>query len=62
VGIVTTRFLLRNWRYEIVIIAILAAALPGVDPVTTTLEMIPLLLLFGLSILLVALTERRRKS
>jgi sec-independent protein translocase protein TatC len=61
-GIVTTRFLLRHWRYEVVIIAIVAALLPGVDPVTTMLEMIPLLALFGLSILLVRLAERRREA
>jgi sec-independent protein translocase protein TatC len=62
VGIVSTRFLLRHWRYEVVIIAIIAALLPGVDPVTTVLEMIPLLALFGLSILLVRLAERRREA
>jgi sec-independent protein translocase protein TatC len=60
VGIVSTSFLLRNWRIEIVVIAIVAALLPGVDPVTTLLEMVPLLALFGLSILLVKLAERRR--
>lgn len=52
-GILTRGFLLRNWRYGIVIIAVLAAALPGVDPVTTLLEMVPLILLYGVSILLV---------
>jgi sec-independent protein translocase protein TatC len=62
VGIVSTSFLLRHWRYEIVIIAIIAALLPGVDPVTTILEMLPLLALFGLSILLVRLAERRREA
>jgi sec-independent protein translocase protein TatC len=57
-GIVTRRFLIRNWRYAIVIIAILAALLPGVDPVTTLLEMVPLLVLYAVSILLVpAATE-----
>lgn len=62
VGIVSSRFLIRNWRYEIVIIAVVAALLPGVDPVTTMLEMLPLLALFGLSILLVRLAERRREA
>jgi sec-independent protein translocase protein TatC len=57
-GIVTRRFLIRNWRYAIVIIAILAALLPGVDPVTTLLEMVPLIVLYAVSILLVpAATE-----
>ena len=33
-------------------IAIIAAALPGVDPVSMLIEMVPLLVLFELSILL----------
>jgi sec-independent protein translocase protein TatC len=53
VGILNRGFLIRHWRYAIVIIAVLAALLPGVDPVTTLLEMIPLLVLYALSIFLV---------
>jgi sec-independent protein translocase protein TatC len=60
-GIVSRRFLTGNWRYAVVLIAVLAALLPGVDPVTTLLEMIPLLVLYGLSIFLVpATTESDR--
>lgn len=58
-GVISSRTLTSQWRYIVVIIAIIAALLPGVDPVTTTLEMIPLLLLYGLSILLLKLAERR---
>jgi Sec-independent protein secretion pathway component TatC len=36
-------------------------ALPGVDPITTTLEMIPLFLLFEASIWLSVVAERRRR-
>jgi sec-independent protein translocase protein TatC len=51
---------LRHWRrYAIVICAIVAAALPGVDPVSMILEMIPLVVLYEGSILLAALAERR---
>jgi sec-independent protein translocase protein TatC len=51
---------LRQWRrYAIVICAIVAAALPGVDPVSMILEMIPLVVLYEGSILLAALSERR---
>lgn len=60
VGIIRASTLTRQWRYAIVGIAVLAAALPGVDPVTTMLEMVPLLLLYGLSIVLLRLVERRR--
>jgi Sec-independent protein secretion pathway component TatC len=39
--------------------AALAVALPGVDPVTTAFEMLPLMALFELSIWLSVLFERR---
>ena len=39
--------------------ALIAAALPGADPVTTLLEMVPLLLLYGLSIVLLKVADRR---
>jgi sec-independent protein translocase protein TatC len=59
-GILSARQLRSSWRYAIVAIAIIAALLPGVDPVTTTIEMVPLLLLYGLSILLLTFADRRR--
>jgi sec-independent protein translocase protein TatC len=58
-GIVSSGALVRNWRYIVVGIAVLAALLPGIDPVTTLLEMAPLLVLYGLSILLLKFAERR---
>ncbi len=61
-GIVSARQLRAVWRYAIVAIAIIAALLPGVDPVTTTIEMVPLLMLYGLSILLLEIADRRRGS
>jgi sec-independent protein translocase protein TatC len=60
VGIVNAAMLRRTWRYAVVIIAIVAALLPGVDPVTTVIEMVPLLVLYGLSILLLEIADRRR--
>ena len=42
--------------------AALAVALPGVDPVTTAFEMVPLVALFELSIWLAVLFERRRSK
>jgi sec-independent protein translocase protein TatC len=58
-GIINARFLTKNWRYAVVIIAVVAAALPGVDPVTTCLEMLPMLALYALSILLLLVADRR---
>ena len=57
--IVTAAKLRRNWRIGIVVMAALAVALPGIDPVTTTLEMLPLMALYGLSILLASVLEPR---
>jgi sec-independent protein translocase protein TatC len=51
-GVVTPQFLLRNWRYAIVILTVIAVLLPGTDPVSTMIECIPLYLLYALSILL----------
>jgi sec-independent protein translocase protein TatC len=51
-GVVTPQFLLRNWRYAIVILTVIAVLLPGTDPVSTLIECIPLYLLYGLSIVL----------
>jgi sec-independent protein translocase protein TatC len=51
-GVLTPEQLQSSWRFVVVGIAILAALLPTIDPVTLLLEMIPLMLLYGLSILL----------
>jgi len=59
VGVINSRTLTHQWRYAVVIIAVIAAALPGADPVTTLLEMVPLLLLYGLSIVMLKVADRR---
>ena len=61
-GIVTAAWLRSIWRYAIVAIAIIAALLPGVDPVTTSIEIAPLWVLFEASIQLSRIVERRRAS
>jgi sec-independent protein translocase protein TatC len=58
-GIITTAQLRRNRRYAILVIAIVAALLPGGDPVTMVLMMIPILFLYEGSILLASLLDRR---
>jgi sec-independent protein translocase protein TatC len=57
-GIVSVEQLTRNRRYAYLVIAIVAAALPGVDPVTMLIEMVPLLVLYELSILLARVLGR----
>ena len=51
-GIVTPDQLAKNRRYAILVIAIVAALLPSIDPVTLMLEIIPIVMLYELSILL----------
>jgi sec-independent protein translocase protein TatC len=58
-GILTTTQLRKNRRYAILAIAIVAALLPGGDPVTMLLMMFPLLFLYEGSILLASLLDRR---
>jgi len=62
VGIVSARQLRASWRYAVVAIAVIAAIMPGVDPVTTVILMVPLLGLYLLSILLLTIADRRRGS
>src|SRR5438105_6859244 len=52
----------KHWRMGLALMAVIAVALPGVDPVTTTLEMLPLMALYGISIVLAMLLERRRAA
>jgi sec-independent protein translocase protein TatC len=61
-GIVTVEQLSANRRYAYLLIAIIAAALPGVDPVSMIIEMVPLLVLFELSILLARVFGRSGES
>ncbi len=59
IGVIDGRTLTRHWRYATVIIAVIAAAMPGADPVTTGLEMLPLVLLYLASIVLLRIADRR---
>jgi sec-independent protein translocase protein TatC len=61
-GITTPRQLRRSRRYSYLGIAVLAALLPTIDPVTMVLEMVPLLLLYELSIVLATLLGRSRSD
>src|SRR5690348_9200697 len=58
-GILSTARLRRERRVGYFVVACIAVALPGIDPVTTVIEAIPLLILYELSIWLSVLFERR---
>src|SRR3954464_10634829 len=51
-GIVTPRQLAQNRRYGYLVIAVVAMALPGTDPISMLLEMVPLIVLFEVSLVL----------
>lgn len=61
VGIVTTRQLAKNRRYAVLVIAVIAMVLPGQDPVTMTMMMVPMYVLFESSILISWLMDRRER-
>jgi sec-independent protein translocase protein TatC len=61
IGILSARQIRDHRRYAIVAITALALLLPGTDPVTTLLELIPMLILFELSILAASMLERRSR-
>jgi len=58
-GILTSRQLRKNRRMGYFVVAAIAVALPGVDPVTTCIEIAPLWVLFEASIQLSRIVERR---
>jgi len=61
--IITARQLAKGWRYAIVMMAVVAAAVtPTVDPVNMGLVMLPLMGLYLLSIILAALAGRQRNG
>ncbi len=62
-GILSPKTLVKNWRIAVVVSAILAAVItPTIDPLNMMLVMVPLLLLYGLSILLSFLAGGARKT
>jgi sec-independent protein translocase protein TatC len=58
--VLSSRVMKKNRRIAIVLLAAGAAALPGTDPVSMLLELLPLLILFEVSILVARGVERVR--
>ena len=61
-GITTPERLARNRRYAVLIIAVVAMLLPGTDPVTMLISMLPLIVLFEASLLLARIFGRARET
>jgi sec-independent protein translocase protein TatC len=58
-GVINGRTLTKHWRYATVIMAVVAAAMPGADPVSTAFEMLPLVVLYLASIVMLKIADRR---
>jgi len=62
-GILSPQILIKNWRIAVVVSAVLAAVItPTIDPLNMMLVMVPLILLYGLSILLSFLAGGARRG
>ena len=62
VHVLSSRLMRKNRRIAIVVLAAGAAALPGTDPISMLLELLPLLILFEISILVARAVERGRDT
>ncbi len=63
INLIQARTLAQQWRLAIVIIAVIAAMItPTVDPVSMTIVMAPLIVLFFLSVGLAFIAQRRRPA
>ncbi len=61
-GIIDAKGLAKSWRVAVIVIAIVAAvATPTPDPINMIILMIPLLILYGLGILLAVIARRETK-
>ena len=61
-GIVSPAGLARNRRYAVLAIAVVAMLLPGTDPITMLISMLPLILLFELSLILARVMGKPREE
>ena len=58
-GVIDGKTLTKYWRYALVVIAVIAAAMPGSDPVTTGLEAAPLVVLLIVSMIVLRVADWR---
>ena len=62
IGVISARALLRQWRWAILVIFLMAAALTPPDPTSQLLMALPLVVLFFGSVLLSIIIEKRRRE
>jgi sec-independent protein translocase protein TatC len=57
--VVTAAQLRRNWRMGVFLVVLVAVLLPTVDPISLAFEVVPMLALYGVSIVLATVMEKR---
>ena len=63
IGILTTRFLIKYFKYAVIVIFIIAAIItPTPDIVTQSMFAVPMILLYGISILIVKIAQPKKTS
>lgn len=63
IGLVTSRWMIKNFKYAVLAVFIIAAIItPTPDMITQSIIAVPMLALYGLSILIAFFAEKRRKS
>ena len=62
IGAISPRALIRQWRWAILVIFVVAAVLTPPDPASQLLMALPLVALFLVSVLLSMIIEKRRKN
>lgn len=61
IGVISSRWMLRNFKYAVLVIFIIAAVItPTPDMITQSILAIPMLILYGLSILVVIAVEKAK--
>ncbi|MGD8534512.1 MAG: twin-arginine translocase subunit TatC [Candidatus Aminicenantes bacterium] len=62
-GLITAKWMAKKFKYAFLVVFIIAAIItPTPDPVTQSIVAIPMLALYGLSILIAFLSEKRKKE
>ena len=60
VGLISAKWMRKNRRYAIFVLAVIAAALPGGDPLSMMIALVALLVLYEISIFVAVFVERQK--
>jgi sec-independent protein translocase protein TatC len=62
-GLITAKWMVKKFKYSVLVVFIIAAIItPTPDPITQSIVAVPMLALYGLSILIAFISEKKRKE